>query len=110
MTASGAAATVSAMTTPQMMTERDLEGLRAVLNEWDPLGVMAIAEAVPGIVLPEDEYDCLRDVLAAELVDGADRDELIAAIDHEMEHHFEVRAGGTAEVVDRVLAWWRSRG
>jgi hypothetical protein len=54
--------------------------LRALLNEWDFIGVVR-----NGIL---DEYDCLIPGIGERLDAGAGADELHAFLAHELIHHF----------------------
>jgi len=85
--------------------------LRAVVWEWDPLGIMGVALA---------EYDCLVDPLIAELSLGAvDAAELKAVLRRELHRMGEdgysiarVEAESTDDALDpivhRISSWWES--
>ncbi len=64
-----------------MRSETDVteNGLRRLLDEWDPIGV---ADEVP------DEYDCMLAPLLQRLRSGAGRTEIGEFLRHELEHHF----------------------
>ncbi|MFB7512905.1 hypothetical protein [Streptomyces sp. NPDC056144] len=73
--------------------------LRALLNEWDPIGVADMVH---------DEYVCLIGPLLSRLHRRASRTEISAFLWHEVTEHFglapfrrEVDA-----VADRLVAWW----
>lgn len=74
--------------------------LRALLNEWDPIGV--------GPNGPQDEYDCLLWPVMRQLEAGAAPDELRAFLAAELQEHFG--HGGDAEsiaaFVTRAHAWF----
>ena len=90
------------------LKERDLEGLRSVLNDWDPIGVYSGPDG------PEDdgEYDCLRWPLVARLQRGASRQELAGFLQEELTQHFGLGGKVTDDdpVLDRLLAWWKATG
>lgn len=90
------------------LRERDLEGLRSVLNGWDPIGVYG----GPDGSADEDEYDCLRWPVVSLLHRGASRRELASYLESELDQHFGI-GGEVSEddaVLDRLLAWWGSTG
>jgi len=58
-------------------------GLRRLLNEWDPIGVMSGEDA------PSEEYDCLFGVLG-QLHKGASREQLAAYLSEQLVHHFDL--------------------
>ncbi|MBQ0983699.1 hypothetical protein KBZ10_04005 [Streptomyces sp. F63] len=78
-------------------------GLRQLLNEWDPIGV---ADEVP------DEYDCLLAPLLRRLRAGAGRAEIGEFLRHELEDHFGLDPVGPRPdaMAARVIAWWASAG
>lgn len=102
------------MNSGERLKERDLDGLRAVLNEWDPIGVYGpTTEAeIAEPEWPADEYDCLRWPLVSRLRGGASRRELADFLEQELNQHFGI--GGEVSdddpVLDRLQAWWESTG
>jgi len=88
------------------LKQRDFDGLRALLNSWDPIGVY---QADPSELLewPEDEYDCLLSPLVSQLQRGASRVDVADFLRHELQHHFGVVAPAT-DVVDELFAWWET--
>jgi hypothetical protein len=92
------------------LKERDLDGLRAVLNAWDPIGVYlpdpADRDGHPE--WPEDEYDCLRWPLVSRLERGATRIEIADFLRHELRSHFGVNGSVTDDALDQLLAWWET--
>lgn len=92
------------------LKERDLDGLRAILNAWDPIGVYlhepAGGDGYPE--WPEDEYDCLRWPLVSRLEQGATRIDLDDFLRHELHHHFGVNGSVTEDVLDQLFAWWET--
>ncbi|MBQ0988191.1 hypothetical protein KBZ10_27505 [Streptomyces sp. F63] len=76
-------------------------GLRHLLNEWDPIGV---ADEV------QDEYDCMLAPLLQRLHGGADQTEIGEFLRHELEHHFglDPRVQRPDAMAARVIAWWAS--
>lgn len=80
-------------------------GSRALLNQWDPIGV-ARDEGAGSIV---DEYDCLRDSLISKLLGGDDRAAIVEFLRDELTSHFGMAPSlATDELVDRVMHWWAS--
>ncbi|GAA2399617.1 hypothetical protein GCM10010420_27640 [Streptomyces glaucosporus] len=74
-------------------------GLRRLLNEWDPIGV---ADEV------RDEYDCLLAPLLRRLRDGAEQTEIGEFLRHELETHFALDPSllGPEAMAGRIVAWW----
>jgi hypothetical protein len=70
--------------------------LRGLMWEWDPLEFVGA---------PEGEYDCVVDDLLSRLVARGSREDLVGVLEGEAEH-FGVALGSSAELADRVLAWW----
>ena len=93
------------------LKERDLEGLRAVLNVWDPIGVYQSESPSEdeAVEWPEDEYDCLRWPLVSRLHRGASRLEIAGFLRSELHDHFGVDALVTHQVLDDLFAWWEIR-
>ncbi|MFG2677411.1 hypothetical protein [Streptomyces sp. NPDC048392] len=81
------------------MTAADAhDGLRHLLNEWDPIGVADLVE---------DEYDCLIAPLLNRLRNGADRAELRGFLHHELTDHFGLsQPYGVDGLADRLTVWW----
>ncbi|MEU3948076.1 hypothetical protein [Streptomyces sp. NPDC029526] len=77
------------------------DGLRHLLNEWDPVGV---AEDAP------DEYDCLLAPLLHRLRSGADEAAIGRFLRYELEDHFGLDPLGLRPeaMAGRVLVWWAS--
>ncbi|WP_432097860.1 hypothetical protein [Streptomyces sp. WAC 04229] len=78
-------------------------GLRHLLNEWDPIGV---ADAV------QDEYDCMLAPLLQRIRDGADPAEIGEFLRHELEDHFgltPLRSEPEA-MATRLMSWWTAVG
>ncbi|GHF08175.1 hypothetical protein GCM10017786_47420 [Amycolatopsis deserti] len=76
-----------------------VEPIRALLNEWDPIGV---ADCV------DDEYDCLIWPLLSRLRGGADAGGIREFLRHEMADHYGL-APDVDAFAERLVAWWRSR-
>lgn len=87
---------------PEAMSPTE-NGLRDLLNEWDPIGV---ADDVP------DEYDCMVAPLLGRLLGGAGQTEIGAFLRHELEDHFGLDPTGLRPdaMAARVIAWWTSGG
>ncbi|MER6559244.1 hypothetical protein ABT300_16195 [Streptomyces sp. NPDC001027] len=79
------------------------DGLRHLLNAWDPIGV---ADDV------QDEYDCMLAPLLQRLRAGADRPEIGDFLKHELEDHFGLGPLGLPPdaMAVRVIDWWTSTG
>ncbi|MFF9376149.1 hypothetical protein ACF1BB_16540 [Streptomyces griseoluteus] len=75
------------------------DGLRRLLNEWDPLDV---AEDV------QDEYDCMLGQLFLLLRTGADQQRIDGFLREDLTHHFglDPRFSGTESMAARLRAWW----
>ena len=84
--------------------------LRAVMWEWDPLGIMGVAD---------DEYDCLIDPLIGELARGiVEPAALKAVLRRELEYmggsyssaraEAESRNDALGPIVQRISSWWES--
>jgi hypothetical protein len=75
------------------------DGLRGLLNAWDPLDV---AEDV------QDEYDCMLDQLFLLLRTGADQPRIDGFLRDDLTHHFglDPRFLGTESMAARLRAWW----
>jgi hypothetical protein len=84
--------------------------LRALIWQWDPLGIMGVAES---------EYDCLAAPVLAALSEGVtDAHHLRRILRREVLHmglkysHSRARGESTPDaldpIVDRIRAWWES--
>jgi hypothetical protein len=78
-------------------------GLRHLLNEWDPIGV---ADEV------QDEYDCMLAPLLQRLRRGADQAEIGGFLRHELEDHFGLAPlpSEPEGVAARLMSWWTAAG
>lgn len=78
-------------------------GLRHLLNEWDPIGV---ADTV------QDEYDCMLVPLLQRLRGGADQAEIGEFLRHELEDHFGLTPlpPEPEAMAARVMSWWTAAG
>jgi hypothetical protein len=83
----------------QALRQRGRE-LRALLNEWDPIGV--------GPDGPKDEYDCLLWSVMRQLEADASPEKLTSFLAAELEEHFGHSGGaeGIASFVTRARAWF----
>ena len=83
----------------QALRQRGRE-LRALLVEWDPIGV--------GPDGPRDEYDCLLWPVMRKLEAAASPEELMAFLAAELEDHFGAPgdAEGIAKFVARARSWF----
>jgi hypothetical protein len=86
------------------LKQRDLDGVRAVLNAWDPIGVYQ--HPAEPLQWPEDEYDCLRWPLVSLLQQSASRLEVAAFLRKELQQHFGVDAPITDDLLNELFAWW----
>ncbi len=83
---SGIQSTVGGSTTKTSSLQRDLRErsaqLRALMCEWDPIGVMGNPD------WPRDEYDCLVGPLLTLLQSGASKEEITHYLRKEIAEHF----------------------
>jgi hypothetical protein len=81
------------------MRQRGRE-LRALLNEWDPIGV--------GPNGPADEYDCLLWDIMRRLERQVSEADLSSFLADELEQHFGLRAdlAGVEGFVSRARSWF----
>lgn len=84
-------------------TDTTENGLRHLLNEWDPLGV---ADEV------QDEYDCMLAPLLQRPRRGANQAEIGEFLRYELEDHFGLAAlPSEPEAMDaRLMSWWTAAG
>ncbi|MFE5730938.1 hypothetical protein ACFQ7A_08535 [Streptomyces sp. NPDC056528] len=84
-----------------MGSESDIteNGLRHLLNEWDPIGVA---------VEVRDEYDCMLAPLLQRLRHGAGQAEIGEFLRHELEEHFRLdpRPSKPEAMAARLMSWW----
>ncbi|MGW6619568.1 hypothetical protein ACWGA0_39745 [Streptomyces erythrochromogenes] len=75
--------------------------LRHLINDWDPIGV---ADSV------RDEYDCMLPPLLGRLRGGADRTEIAAFLQHQLEDHFGLASPCPPPdaIAARLVTWWAS--
>lgn len=85
-------------------TRESRSQVRALLMEWDPIGVAGAKEAA-------DEYDCMISPLLHQLYEGATADVLRSWIGTERTDHFGLGADYDSDSVlaDRLAQWWASR-
>ena len=78
--------------------------VRAMLMDWDPIGVAGAAEA-------SDEYVCMISPLLHKLFAGDSSEALAAWIDEERREHFGLRADPHSDVAlaTRLARWWAAR-
>jgi len=83
------------------MRQRGRE-LRALLNEWNPIGIRLGAA--------DDEYDCLLWPLMRLLEQGSTGDAIVTYLTSELRDHFGLSPNerGTAEFAERAKAWFES--
>ncbi|MFJ3666788.1 hypothetical protein ACIPSE_10080 [Streptomyces sp. NPDC090106] len=86
-----------------MRSEGDMtgNGLRRLLNEWDPIGV---GDEVP------DEYDCMLTPLLERLRRGAPEAEIADFLCRELGDHFGLDPvlSRPEAMAARVIAWWHT--
>jgi hypothetical protein len=75
--------------------------LRALLNEWDPIGVI-------GEHGPDDEYDCLLWPLMRLLEGGASVRDLTDYLQQEFTDHFGLSAApqGSLQFAEQAKCWY----
>jgi hypothetical protein len=82
--------------------------LRALLCEWDPLGVMGVPD------WPRDEYDCLVGPLLRLLDSEASKEHIARYLHNEIDEHFALFADkyDFTAMAERVEKWfdhaWRN--
>jgi hypothetical protein len=78
-------------------------GLRELVAEWDPLGLIALGS-------PRDEYDCIVGPLMRQLEQKATVEDISAYLQHEFANHFGVSRGpdatARAQFAQRARAWF----
>ncbi|MFD9722595.1 hypothetical protein [Streptomyces sp. NPDC059072] len=81
------------------------DGLRRLLNEWDPIGVAEDADV-------RDEYDCMLAPLLRMLRGGADQTAIASFLLHDLEDHFGLtpRSSEPEAMAARVISWWTAAG
>ena len=84
------------------MRQRGRE-LRAMLNEWDPIGVSGLGDAT-------DEYDCLLWPLMRMLEENSSVEVLAAYLTTELREHFGLDPSlrGPAEFATRAKNWFEA--
>ncbi|MEW2295687.1 hypothetical protein ABZ719_23765 [Streptomyces sp. NPDC006743] len=89
------------------MTAAEVQGgLRDLLNEWDPIGVVDLELDEDPV---QDEYDCLIPPLLDRLRRGADRTELRNFLYQELTDHFGLSHPYDVDgMAARLTAWWTS--
>lgn len=87
----------------QRVTGVPENGLRHLLNEWDPIGV---ADDV------QDEYDCMLAPLLQRLRGGAGQSDIDVFLRRELEDHFGLDPLGPRPeaMAARVISWWTAAG
>lgn len=78
-------------------------GLRHLLNDWDPISV---ADEV------QDEYDCLLTPLLQRLRGGVEQTEIGEFLRHELEDHFGLTPlpSEPEAMAARLMSWWTTAG
>jgi hypothetical protein len=82
--------------------------LRALLNDWDPVGVFQGQE---GQDWPSDEYDCLHGLVLGSLRTGDSIDETARLLDQEFRNHFglPVKLESCRSTAEGLHDWYRNR-
>jgi hypothetical protein len=82
--------------------DRGREELRALLNEWDPIGVMEEPD------WPSNEYDDLLDPLRERLDSGATAGELEVLLEQHVRNHIGVEPDVDREsrLASRIVDWY----
>jgi len=85
-------------------TRESRRQIRALLMDWDPIGVAGIEEAA-------DEYDCMISPLMHQLYDGATTDALCSWIGAERTGHFGLGPDDDSDsaLAERLTQWWVRR-
>ena len=94
--------------TDSALTKREIQErskqLRALLGEWDPIGVMHVPS------WPRDEYDCLIGPLLTLLQSGAGDDAVANYLRKEVVEHFGLSPTDDFAAVARTVLAWFDRG
>jgi hypothetical protein len=85
--------------------DRGADELRALLHEWDPIGVSAEPD------WPADEYDELIDPLRERLAAGAPAGELAVFLERHVSEHIGLDPDVDREerFAARLVEWWGAR-
>ncbi len=85
--------------------ERGADELRALLYEWDPVGVSEEPD------WPRDEYDDLLEPLRERLAAGASAGELAVFLERHVREHIGLDPDADREerFADRLVGWWSAR-
>lgn len=80
------------------VNKEELDELRSLLNDWDPIGCSP----------PPDEYDCLLLPLFSKLHSGCNQEFITRFLDREISDHFGMnpQSCGTAEFARKVVEWY----
>lgn len=80
------------------VSKEEVDGLRSLLNEWDPIGCSP----------PPDEYDCLLLPLLSKLQSGCNQEFVTRFLDREISDHFGMnpKSCGTTEFANKVVTWY----
>jgi hypothetical protein len=85
------------------MRDREVAGLRALLNEWDRVGVREGGDG------PDDEYDCILVGVLGRLQRGVSAYDLATYLQQQLRDHFGIaRANRPICWAERLVAWHRS--
>ena len=86
--------------------ERGIEELRALLNEWDPIGVMGEPD------WPPNEYDELIDPIRERLDRGASAGELEIFLEQHVRDHIGLESDVDREsrLAARLVEWYGGQG
>jgi hypothetical protein len=85
-------------------TRQSQRQVRALLIQWDPIGVADVPEAA-------DEYDCMISPVMHKLCDGVTPDDLARWISKERTEHFGLGPdpSGDKELAAKLTSWWTER-
>lgn len=85
--------------------DRGERELRALLREWDPIGIAQEPD------WPDDEYDALIEPLRRRLAAGAAAGELAVYLEGHVAEHMGLAPDPDREerFAERLVAWWAGR-
>jgi hypothetical protein len=80
-------------------------GLRTLLCDWDPIGVMNNPE------WPQDEYDCLIGPLLSLLMNGSSNEDIASYLHAEITEHFGLNDAyyDFEDIARRITSWFNDR-
>jgi hypothetical protein len=89
-----------------LTVKREGDGLRALLNQWDPIGIYD-----PLTDFPPDQYDCMERPLMSRLQRGDSVDQITAYLTTELAEHFGLDPAPTRphDFAQRLVTWFHGQ-